>query len=100
MITIDPNLRGCGVALWKNGALVRAEYVKNPAPVGRGYGVYAMLADQVFWKTYIPGELLLVVEMPRAYGSVHEKGDPNDLLDVMAVGAAVVARFQAVAVPT
>lgn len=85
MITIDPNLRGCGVAVWVGGTLTRARYVKNPVG-GRGYASYASLASAVWWET---GYDNAWIEMPRAYGSVHQKGDPNDLLDVMGVGAAL-----------
>jgi hypothetical protein len=94
MITIDPNLRGCGVARWERGALVRAEYVENPHTEGRGYKVIADLAEAVHTSTcFIHGdrECPIIIEHPRVYPGM-AKVDLNDLLDVMGVGAAVAAK--------
>ncbi len=92
MITIDPNLRGCGVALWQNGLLVRAMYVKGPAK-GRGYAVAEELAYHVELAVKDFDISLIVCEYPRFYGSTHDKGDPNDLIDVAVVGAAVSTKL-------
>src|SRR4051812_8733012 len=95
MITIDPNLRGCGVARWEHSTLVRAEYVKNPHEEGRGYKVIADLAEAVHNSlcfTRGDRECPIIIEHPRFYGSTHEKGDPNDTLDCGMVGAAVAAK--------
>lgn len=91
MITIDPNLRGCGVATWHKETLFSANYVKNLIPTGRGYEVFCAAATAVGSHIHLKSVWVcgpVVIEMPRAYGSVHTKGDPNDLLDVMGVGAA------------
>ncbi len=101
MITIDPNLRGCGVAVWFRGNLVSANYVKSKNESrGRGYKIYKDLAASVTSDLHsVNSELAqmargrvlgdpLIIELPRFYGSTHEKGDPNDLIDVCGVGAA------------
>ena len=91
LLTIDPGLRGCGVALFDDsGALVAADYVKNPV-AGKGYAAHSALGDMVdSWVAprcdqYHP--MGLIIEHPRVYPGTPNK-DLNDLLDVVAVGAA------------
>lgn len=95
MITIDPNLRGCGVAEWHHGKLVKAIYVKNPAS-GRGYNAHVALGRAV-WQALNGNPLTdappCIIEHPRVYPGM-PKTDLNDLLDVVAVGAAVAGLFQ------
>lgn len=90
LVAVDPGLRGCGVALFKGGTLLRAAYVKNNAE-GRGYNAHVGAANAVrLWLYPAPMIDELVVEFPRVYpGSAQQKGDLNDLLDVAGVGAAV-----------
>lgn len=91
MITIDPNLRGCGVAEWRGSQLIRAGYVKNPVTKGRGYVAHAAMGEAVHGCVLFLGTVV-IIEHPRAYGSVHREGDPNDLLDVVGVGAAIATK--------
>jgi hypothetical protein len=97
MITIDPNLRGCGVAIWRDSTLIRAEYVKNPDEKGRGYAAYVSLAVAVgnFLRDAVLFELRtpVIIEMPVVYPGMPDK-DLNDLLDVVGVGAAVAHRLE------
>jgi hypothetical protein len=88
---VDPGLRGCGVAEFIEGNLVRAAYVKNPREVGRGYEVHRTMARAVQqWMT--PNVDRLVIELPRVYpGSAQQKGDLNDLLDLTGVGGAIAS---------
>jgi hypothetical protein len=98
MITIDPNLRGCGVAEWYRGQLVFAIYVKNPEP-GRGYSAHTALGRAVRGALDVPEALVteleapVVIEHPRVYPGMPQV-DLNDLLDVVAVGATVAASFR------
>lgn len=94
MITIDPNLRGCGVAVWRGAVLEVAMYVAGPS-TGRGYWVAEELASNVELavKDSIHDVRIIVCEYPRFYGSTHQKGDPNDLIDVAVVGAAVSTKL-------
>ena len=94
-ISIDPGIRGCGVALWhasfSSWTLERAYYVKNP--IEAGDGVYAVLA----MATAIEAVSIRypVIEWPRVYTAGKLKGDPNDLLPLVAIGIALCARFGA-----
>lgn len=85
---VDPGLRGCGVALFKGGELLKAAYVKNPVESGGGYEAHARLGKAV--SDYLDFSAdQVIIEHPRVYpGSAQQKGDLNDLLDVVAVGAA------------
>ena len=71
MITVDPGVHACGVAIWTDrGALSWAGYipVEELTPIWDEHGG------------------LLVIEMPRIYpGSGQQKGDLNDLLDLATV---------------
>lgn len=96
---VDPGLRGCGVALFDLDAkvLARAEYVTNPER-GRGYRAYVAMGDAV---DEVAGNLALrvvCIELPRIYprGGELKKTDfidPNDILDVACVGAAVASHY-------
>lgn len=84
MICIDPGLRGVGIAQFGHSGLVSAAYIKNPRERGRGYEAHLRLGLEVgFWGP--AGEVL--IEHPRIYPGMPNK-DLNDLLDVVAVGAA------------
>lgn len=97
MITIDPNLRGCGVACWSGDKLQFAAYVKNPTVSGRGYAAFVSMAvavgeylvDRVLYENRAP----VIIEHPRVYPGM-PKTDLNDLLDVCGVGAAVAHRLE------
>jgi hypothetical protein len=90
VITIDPNLRGCGVATWFKGKLMSANYVKNSREIGRGYEVAVLMGSLVGGHIGLKGVWIcgpVVIEHPRFYGSTHQKGDPNDTLDCGIIGA-------------
>ena len=88
---MDPGLRGCGVAEFDGFDLKRAAYVKNPVETGRGYTAHSSMGTAVgLWRGLSLKNAL--IEHPRVYpGSAQQKGDLNDLLDVVAVGAAIAA---------
>lgn len=91
LFCVDPGLRGCGVAMFKGGTLIDASYVKNPVDSGRGYAAHRALGREVGHIAALSDRV--VIEHPRVYpGSAQQKGDLNDLLDVVAVGAAIAAR--------
>lgn len=103
LLAIDPGLRCVGVALFKDGVLVRAGAVRGPPPPVRGPAVWSLLAQAVeSWLERVqtvppvrhplldPG--ILVVETMR-YDHGSKKGSAEDLLEVQAVGAAVVGRL-------
>ena len=92
-ICVDPGVRGCGFAQFEAGVLKHAAYIKNPTESGRGYDVYAKMAFAIGDRC-LGSYQSLIIELPRIYGgSSQQKGDPNDLLDVAGVGAAISAHL-------
>lgn len=99
ILALDPGVNGCGVAIFRDRQLMRAEYVRNTlksdaddlercAAMGRAVGAWYALA-----RTNVPGELgpvELVAEWPRVYaaGKAKRGADPNDLLLLSAIDAA------------
>lgn len=81
-----------GIAQFGHSGLVSAAYIKNTVKSGRGYGAHRALASAVWEKSAVSHEDVLIVEHPRIYPGMPDK-DLNDLLDVVAVGAAVAAPF-------
>jgi hypothetical protein len=96
VLAIDPGLRAVGVALFKDGALVRTEAVRGPPPPVRGPAVWSLLAASVYEWVNVPvaGPCHVVVETMR-YDHSSRKGSAEDLLEVQAVGAAIVGRLAA-----
>jgi hypothetical protein len=92
LAAIDPGLRGCGVALFRDRFLVTAVYVANPNRTG---------ADPKAWEDMaaaVRGRIRdgagadwvdLVLEFPRVYPGVR-RNDPNDLMQLAAVVGAIV----------
>lgn len=70
MISIDPGVKGCGVAVWRHGTLIGAAYETDSDP--------RMLAHKVPTNDDTDGDL--VIEMPQVYARSKSKGDPNDLI--------------------
>jgi hypothetical protein len=96
-LACDPGVRCCGLALFKDGTLVRAGAVRGPAKE-RGPAVWQHLA--VLVDAWVEKDGLvahhhdghLVVETMR-YDHSSRKGSAEDLLEVQAVGAAIVGRL-------
>lgn len=99
LVTVDPGLRGLGLAVCSNGVLMRACYVKNPDTVSRGPPAHTELAREAasVLASIIPTfgvAPALCVEFPQIYGGPQDKEiDPNDLLDVAGVASACTAAF-------
>ena len=100
LLSLDPGLRGCGVAVFDKAAkrLIRAGYVINPEKKARGYRAHALMAREI--ANWLATELKVlpvslskvIIELPRIYPSAQQqKGDPNDLLDVTGSGSAFAA---------
>lgn len=102
ILAVDPGIRGCGCATFDDGILTRAWYVVNPIAKGDDVETCLTMAGAV-WRTTtgsaIPGVFTHVaIEWPRVYTRDKSKGDPNDLLPLVAVGATVVVLLKATGV--
>lgn len=97
LLAIDPGLRACGVALFQKASLQAAAYVRCKTKFTRGYIAYAAMAQEINLWVLAHGNFIehidtIAIEMPRIYpgGKGDSKNvDPNDVLDVAAVGAAL-----------
>lgn len=106
IICVDPGLRGCGVASFLTKAYEKDEeglecafYVKNSVD-GRGYAAHTALGAAVvkdIFKTVGPYGAV-IIEHPVIYPKATNK-DLNDLIDVVAVGAAVASWVPGIIVP-
>ncbi len=93
LLAIDPGVRGCGVALFRDSELSQAVYVAGHGEAQRAEGWIAM-ADAV--REFIGERIVaqLVLELPQVYRAVRSKGDPNDLTELAAVVGALAASFR------
>lgn len=90
-LAIDAGLRGCGAAAFKDGFLVKASYIKNPDRTGTGIQAWEPLAEAVFLAFCSRVPLPVVVETMR-YRPGREKGNPQNILEVQGVAAAIAFR--------
>lgn len=99
LITIDPGLRACGVAVFRDGSLVWAAAVRGPRE-GRGPRLWRSLGTNV--EAVLPGceegpgpSALwhVVIETMKVY--VNGPGDPDDLLELAGIGGAISAAVPA-----
>jgi predicted aconitase len=82
-----------GLAYFVDGKLVYGPYVKNPVKEGGGPKAWFALADAVYADFKARGYRVdeYVCEVPQIYR--YSYGDPNDLIQIAAVAAAVGAVF-------
>lgn len=95
LLAIDPGIRGCGCAFFDGGRLTKAAYVKNPMKEGNTAAAARAMAGAVL-ELFVPyGAVVnaIALEWPRIYASRIRAGatkaDPNDLLGLAAVDAAI-----------
>lgn len=92
VFAVDPSVRSPGAALFVDTRLVRAGRVKLVVKTYLSEGErWQHVADQLddWLGTAVPS--LIVYERPQVYAASKSKGDPNDLVPLAAIGAAVVA---------
>jgi hypothetical protein len=94
LLAVDPGLRGCGAALFFDGALTFAHYVRNPNREDRGPAAWRDMAEAV--RLFAQGRLIdaLVLEVPQVY--TRGKGDPGDLVELAGVDGAILGRLMPV----
>jgi hypothetical protein len=89
LITLDPGLRGCGVAWWRvDGSLAHVAYVRNPVRIGNGPAAWMGYDRAALWDNRTDHFLS---EIPQVYRAGASKGDPDDLIQL----AGVVGVFSA-----
>lgn len=98
LVSVDPGIRGCGVAVFNDGRLYRAAYIKNPSLSKGNRAMEARnMADEVCSWVDLGHVGTLALEWPRIYASRIRAGqtkeDPNDLLALAAVGSAINTFF-------
>lgn len=97
LLAVDPGIRGCGCAVFRDGHLVDARYVVNPVRRGNDAAAAASMASWVFGelRRYKPDKLAL--EWPVVYYERikrgEEKRDPNDLLALTGVDTGIAVLF-------
>lgn len=86
LMTLDPGLRGCGIAYWDaNGVLLDARYLKNPVKAGRGPAAWFGYVD-AYGRACLPSTVEhFVSEEPQVYVGSARTGDPDDLIQLAGV---------------
>lgn len=94
LLSVDPGLRACGVALWRDGELLRACAIRGGTE-GRGPDVWRSLAASVVnWVEagLADGESgVVLVETMKVYAQ--GRADPADLVELAGVSGAIVGRL-------
>jgi hypothetical protein len=106
ILAVDPGIRGCGLAIFQQvgtseHVLHRAAYVASHASKGNQTGEAIMMAKNAaewLWSSEIARLTQIAVEWPRVYATRLRKGemdgvDPNDLIALSAVDAALATRL-------
>jgi len=99
LIAVDQSLRGPGVAVFHQGILTASctlpqKSDPNTPIAQRTYNVAASIVTWLYDKTERP--TTLAIEWPQIYRASKSKGDPNDMLAVAGVGAALAGLLSAV----
>ncbi len=102
IIGLDPALNSCGLAIVRDGELVAAVRMISDAKLIRlpiGARCDEVAARLVHWLNgawvHVDRDVTLVYEWPQIYSVGKSKGDPNDLLALAAIGAAVARALPA-----
>lgn len=92
LLALDPSIRSCGIALFNNEKeLTLSERVINYDLKNSIPRRVMTMGNQIVYKVQRIGIQEFVSEWPQIYQSVKAKGDPNDLIAMAAVVAAVGA---------
>lgn len=101
LLALDPSVRSPGAAVFRNNVLVAAGKVKLPvmlASLPEGMR-WQRVAEAIIEWAYSAGSCYrpekIVYERPQIYTASKSKGDPNDLIALAAIGAAVCSWYVA-----
>ena len=94
VLSIDPGINSCGAALWVNGKLVDCDrFQVSKAGKTQLQRAVEVANDIVAWVLQGYKRMSHVDEVcfewPQVYRASKSKGDPNDLLPLVAVGSVV-----------
>ena len=96
LVSVDPGLNGCGVAVWLDNTLSWAGYIKNPGalPTDMVRQVEPVMG-KLPWSLKLGTEnpVDLAIELPQVYTVSKSKGDPNDLINLAVVVGAFLERW-------
>jgi len=92
IVAIDPGVHACGVAVFRDAVLERAEYID----ILHQGGPVALARAVAAWTGGATAIGRVVVEKPQVYVRRLSKGDPNDLIDLAVVVGALLATVQGV----
>lgn len=89
LVSIDPGLRHCGVAVFSDsGELQKTYLIRNKEKTERGPKVWKSMAQEV--RLGVPGTFsTLVIEVPQVYSARFAKGNPADLIELAGVDGAL-----------
>lgn len=95
LLAIDPGIRGCGVAFFRDSQLAACAYVRNPVRTGSGAdAVVAVACEVAEWRRFASGSKYadeIAIEIPQAYVVGKSKGSANDLIPLAGVAYAAAA---------
>jgi hypothetical protein len=92
LLAVDPGLRACGCAVFRDGQLVRAEHVKG-SKNGERAEAWTQMFYAIWESTKSDRVEELAIEFPTTYGGKSSRGDTRDLLDLASVVGAICAGF-------
>jgi hypothetical protein len=101
IVAVDPGLNACGLAIFDGdtGRLAHAELVENKEHgdlPSRWYGAARAVSDALFEDDRRDRfSRTLLVEMPRVYPAARQKGDQNDLMNLVGVVASLASLIPA-----
>lgn len=96
LVSVDCGVRGCGVAVFSDGLLARATYVKNPLHRGQSAtsAIAMARAVRLYCVAGVPLDVL-AIETMKIYPADEQKGNQNDLLGVQLVAGAITGILNA-----
>lgn len=89
LISVDPGLRACGVAVFRAAVLKRAMFVVSPERVKRGAACWVAMAWAVAQAVNGESWTSGVVEFPQQYDGESHEVDRRDLSELTAIAGAV-----------
>jgi hypothetical protein len=98
IVSIDPGVRGCGVAMFDEAGLCWARYLSNRAKTGDDYFAANFMASEVFYAVVDEEPKFAIIECPMVYRGAQQKGAQSDIIAVAGVSYATAARLAPVGV--